>query len=189
MAEQPVKPNPRVILRDMKPPPENSLIIDPLAIPPEGLNLAGQVQQDLFELTDDKWARAQPPLEYNFTVYHSGDLLLIEGRISCRFQLNCCRCLEWFDDLIELNPYQAEVEIEDQNANLDLTAQLREDILLALPGFPRCNDSLIDPRNCPAAELIRRLESEAVPSGEQDQSAWGALDQLNVDRSSPPTES
>lgn len=173
----------------MKPPAENSLSIDPCAIPPEGLRLTGAAPGDVFELGQDEWARATPPLEYRITVHRSGDLLLLEGRVASRFELRCSRCLQWFPDLIELDPYQAEVEIETENANTDLTARLREDILLALPGFPHCEDSVIESRECPAAEILRKLESDAVPSGEQDQSAWGALDQLRVDRPSPPTES
>lgn len=167
----------------------NTLIVDPRAVPPEGLALAGAVAHDVFELAADDWARPRPPLEYAISVHRSGDLLLIEGSVASRFQLQCARCLEWFDDLIRLEPYQAEVEIEDETANVDLTVRIREDILLALPGFPRCEDSVLEPRDCPAGEILRQLGEQAVPPGERDDDVWGALDQINIDKPSPQPES
>ena len=167
----------------------SNLIIDPRAVPPEGLSLTGAVARDVFELAEDDWARPRPPLEYSLRVHRSGDLLLAEGRVSCRFQLQCARCLEWFDDLIQLEPYEAGVEIDDEGANLDLTLRIREDILLALPGFPRCEDSVLESRNCPAEEILRRLGEQAVPPGERSNDAWGVLDQFDIDRSTPKPES
>jgi len=167
----------------------NTLIVDPRAVPPEGLALAGAVSRDVFELAEDDWARPRPPVEYTISVHRSGDLLLVEGSVSCRFQLQCARCLEWFDDLIRLEPYMAEVEIEDESANTDLTPRIREDILLALPGFPRCEDSVLESRNCPAEEILRRLGEQAVPPGERNDDVWGALDQIDIDRSSSKPES
>lgn len=63
---------------------------------------------------------------------------------------------------------------------MDLTEMIREDILLTLPNFPRCEDGNVEPRDCPAqgkfdpAELA--AEADEAPGG--DRGVWNALDKL-----------
>jgi uncharacterized metal-binding protein YceD (DUF177 family) len=62
---------------------------------------------------------------------------------------------------------------------MDLTDLIREDILLTLPNFPRCENGNVDLRDCPAEGRFESAESSApleMPGA--DRGVWNALDQL-----------
>ena len=70
-----------------------------------------------------------------------------------------------------------DVPVENE-APIDLTTSLREDILLALPTHPRCESGNVTPRECPAEG---RFDPGQDASGDESATggkAWEALDQL-----------
>lgn len=119
-------------------------------LPRQGLTFEGETTQDIFQCTGSIDPVFVPPLRYAFTLRADGADLVIEGRAEAQFEMPCSRCGRRMPWRVTLDPYLS-VEPRDGAATLDLTAQLREDILLALPGYPRCEESNVDPRPCTAA--------------------------------------
>ncbi len=148
-------------------------------LPVEGKQLTGTVPPSFFLLPEGDPVKPVSQMEYDVTVLRDGKDIIVSGSLAATFELQCGRCLERFLEKVDLVDYQAEVPIEKETT-MDLTDLLREDILLALPNFPRCEDGNVDPRTCPAegkfdpAELA--AEADEVPSG--DRGIWNALDKL-----------
>jgi uncharacterized protein len=151
-------------------------------LPPEGKFFEGEIRTDPFHLTAKDDPRYVPPIRFALNVRLDGPDVIVEGSISARFELECARCGQWFPWDVELDEFYSE-EPRDGAITLDLTAQIREDILLALPGYPRCEDSNVESRVCPAAERFAK-ESEYAPldeaEGKEDThpAVWNVLDQL-----------
>ncbi|HEX2750752.1 MAG TPA: hypothetical protein VHM91_22295 [Verrucomicrobiales bacterium] len=158
-------------------------------LPPDGKVFEGEIRNDLFHLTAKDDPRFVPPVAFSLTVKLDGPDVVVEGSINARFELECARCGQWFPMDVELGNYYSQEE-RDGRATLDLTALIREDILLALPGYPRCEDSNVESRTCPAEGKFP-AESEFTPleeaeTGEpQHRDVWDALDQIQPSNGAP----
>jgi len=159
--------------------------VDLAAVPPEGINLQGELPPAIFDLEPGA-PRPLTPLQYRLHVEHDGNRLTAAGEVSADFSFDCVRCLEPFTDRITLDGYLVEEEVAGNSQSVDLTDRVREDILLALPGHPRCEEASLHPRPCPASELFPKVNDYASEHPEEtstpadSREIWGALDQLKL---------
>jgi uncharacterized protein len=157
----------------------NPLQFDLRNLPADGKQLTGTLPATVFQLAATDPIQPASRLEYDLNVVRDGKDIVVTGRLGATFELECGRCLEKFEQRVDLDAYQAELPIENETT-MDLTDMVREDILLALPNFPRCEDGNVTPRDCPAegkfepAELA--AEGDEAPGG--DPRVWDALDKL-----------
>ncbi|CAN5266679.1 hypothetical protein BH23VER1_BH23VER1_25500 [soil metagenome] len=149
-------------------------------IPDGGLHLTGEVARSVFSLPPHDPAEAHSPLRYDLHVELHGDNLSITGEVSADFLLQCGRCLEKFAQRIELAGYRLDRPVENESI-IDLTEPIREDILLALPGYPRCEDSNLESRTCPAADLTKQVADAGPADDSSSPNVWSALDDLKTD--------
>lgn len=157
-----------------------SLLIDPKNLPDEGLQLDGRLPESVMDLDADDFVQVRGPLAYQLHVFRDDDSLIITGKLSAAFELQCGRCAETFLTTISLDPYGQDLPIENDSP-IDLTTVLREDILLALPNHPRCETSTVSPRECPAKDQFPASQEPLTDAGNQsdDGKVWEVLDQLN----------
>lgn len=139
-----------------------------------GIELAPDFQDELIRLVH--------PVEYELTVERQGEGLLVGGRLSCRVECDCARCLKTFilpleiqdyTALVPLTPVDGEVSAERDGDIADLTPVIREDILIALPTSPLCST---DCRGLQRKPKNPDSNLEASSSA----SAWTALDKLKL---------
>ena len=147
----------------------------------DGRQLSGEVRVDWFGLTGKYDPIFQPPLTYDLTVRLDDGDVIVEGTVAASFSIQCCRCANRMPWRVILDPY---LTCDHQEGHtLDLTSQLREDILLALPGYPRCEESNVEPQPC-QTEGAFAPESDFIPlTGEEPSdtpkpNVWEALDRL-----------
>ena len=154
-------------------------------LPRDGRDYRGEVREDLFALTGEFDPVFVPPLVYDLFVKLDDGDICISGKISATFQVPCVRCGQPVPWRVEMPNYVSK-EPRDGEATLDLTERIREDTLLALPGYPRCEESNVEPRPCAQAGGFPP-ESEFVPLSEEETSelpasdVWGALDSFPTD--------
>jgi uncharacterized protein len=153
--------------------------IDLRSLPEIGKDLIGQELPAFFALEASDPIQATSPLNYDLHIERDGSDLLITGRLEATFSLECGACLERFDYHVELADYQSEIEIA-KDETINLTDTVREDTLLALPSYPRCEDGNVRPHQCPAEG---RFEPVLETAPDEPQSAgpgvWEALNKLN----------
>jgi uncharacterized metal-binding protein YceD (DUF177 family) len=113
-------------------------------------------------------------IQYSFDVTLIEKECLVQGTLYTKPTTACARCLEALPIEIKIEKFEHSYPFNGQES-IDLTQEIREDILLALPLSPRCQ--LDEDLRCP-------LYGKRYPEGsnqliEQDHKAvWGALDQL-----------
>ncbi len=156
-----------------------NLKIDPRGMPPDGLHFEGKLPASVFELEQDANIKPISTLDFDLDVQKDEDDILVSGTIGATFDLECGRCAERFLLRVEQPDYHQEIPIENEPL-IDLTIPLREDMLLALPTYPRCEMGNISPRKCPAEGKfdLQEQSSDQLPEVE-DKKVWEALDQLN----------
>lgn len=142
-------------------------------IPQDGtLYLEGE--EDPTELgLDEAGAEAVSPLRYALDVGLSEGGIFASGRIGVRAAFKCVKCLERFEQDIEVEPFALQKELDGREL-VDLTPEIREDIQLALPAYPRCDEE--GRKICPASFPQAPVDNEELSGAP----AWDALDQLKT---------
>jgi uncharacterized protein len=153
--------------------------IDVRNIPAEGILLSGEEDAAYLD-SQDGAIRSAAPLRYHLQATIQEDELVLEGWLEAAFDLRCDRCLEPFRKTVRLDPYIL-MEIVDNLAPDDLTNRLRDDILLDLPGYPKCEDA-DTPRECPAfAAVPPESEFQQIEAPETGKTVWEALNGIDPD--------
>ncbi|MBR2940694.1 MAG: DUF177 domain-containing protein [Kiritimatiellae bacterium] len=143
---------------------DEKLIIDASRIAPEGEVLEGEVGcVDL----DEEFVKPFGGVRYRLTAQLFGTELLVRGDLEQDFDLVCSRCGKDFDDTIKVGGFTVSHEIDEKSPKVDLTEDLRESIILALPTYPVCAEA------CPG--IKQKVE---IPQDDR----WGALDGLKVEQ-------
>lgn len=147
------------------------MIVKLREIPEEGLRLAGEISHDIFGLTEEHVA-VDGPVSYDLDASILGDTILVMGELSAPFQLECGRCLESFRYVVIVPDYAFSEPLESRGT-IDLTESIREDILLALPIHPLCENGT-PPRECPAAGQFEK--ADAATGDPEIRDAWADLE-------------
>ena len=131
----------------------------------EGLHLEGEDPPSALDFHGEIF-RFEHPVRYVLDFQETApNTVLARGSLSTVVKARCVRTLEWFDLPLEINDFLAEAEVDGDD--VDLTPQMREDILLGLPSHP------ISPGTQP---LAARMPDGTGPKG----GLWSKLDQLNI---------
>jgi uncharacterized protein len=145
-------------------------------IPDEGLHLEGEETRDILELPPAENIKLLAPVRYSLDVGISGGGLWAAGEVSADLEMQCVRCLEHFPHTVHVPDVALQVELPSTET-VDLTPHLREDILLALPDYPRCDSS--GERVCPGPRKVAAAQTDEDAAG-RPPSAWETLDQINI---------
>jgi len=117
-------------------------------------------------------ATAVSPLEYSLDAGISEGGLFASGHLSLQIQLKCVACLEIFEQELRIDPFVLQKELGTEEL-VDLGPEMREEIQLAVPAYPRCDGD--GSRVCPASFPTSPADDASLPVGP---AAWGALDKL-----------
>lgn len=149
-------------------------------IPEDGMHLETEESADFLALPEGDHVRPVGPVRSSLDVGTSGDSLWATGELAVDLELHCVRCLEPFVYPLHVPDLALQIELPTTET-VDLTPELREDILLALPAHPHCDWS--GERVCPGG-VEARAETTGLASGTDDRpqmpSAWEKLDQLRM---------
>ena len=92
-------------------------------------------------------------------------------------ELQCVSCLEKFTYPVRIEDFAMQMELEAEET-VDLTPQIREDILLSLPHYPHCDwDGQKVCNGSP--EFKSMVEEETAHEPIAASEAWNELDKLN----------
>lgn len=159
---------------------KKSLVIELVNLPEEGKAYEGELDQALYDLPE-RDAQPTGPLYYDLTVQRFEDELLVRGYLSSPFEFTCVRTNKKFIQTISLEEFTQSFEIEE--SNVDLTEALREEVLMAFPSYPRCDEG-DEPMECNIDERYLAVDKDPedgvdeAPQSKSDD-RWDALDQLD----------
>lgn len=149
----------------------------------EDLQIHGSVPSSALELMiGDDLIHAKKDLHYDIHATLSEDAVLAQGSIELELECECVRCLEPFPYKIRLESWAAHYELQGEDKVeivgdlIDLTPNIREDVLLAFPQHPLCSPDCTV-KNQTGTALGSNNETEEV---EDPPSPWSALDNLKL---------
>ncbi len=154
-------------------------------IPDEGMHLEGEESADFLALPPEDHVRPLGPMQYSLDLGVSSDGVWATGELSLDLELQCVRCTEPFTYELQVPDVALQLERPSQET-VDLTPELREDIILALPAYPHCDWS--GERVCPGRLEAQGEEAASGVSSDAESlppSAWETLDQLKMPSKQP----
>jgi uncharacterized protein len=146
-------------------------------IPAEGKHLDGETDCPIADF-DSEDVKCAGPLRYSLDVGKTHDALWASGSLNQPVTLRCVACLEHFEHTIEVANFTVHIELAGPEL-VDLAPLMREDILLNLPPYPKCDRQ--GGRECPAANTIDVADDE-TDAQKKREAAWAALDKLKLKR-------
>ena len=114
------------------------MIIIPGQLPEDGERLTGEEAADLEDIHDDVEIDKVSPVHYDVRAQLVSGHLLVRGALKTRARLLCARCGHAFNQTVTEPAFIADIEVADPHQPVDLTSEVRESILLALPSQPLC---------------------------------------------------
>lgn len=142
-------------------------------------SLAGSVESSRLEIADE------PRFHFHAATYDLlaelvGTRLIVRGTVSVACDMECRRCADFFSTSVRVSSFLRAYEIRDGMETVDLTADIREDILLALPSYPLCEESCKG--LCPhCGKNLNEGPCSCRPEPD-DLGRWAALDKLKLDK-------
>jgi len=132
------------------------------------------------DLRDDM-VQADQPLRYDIEVQKMEHSVLAQGWLRLALSCQCVRCLKSFKQELSIEKWscllalRGEESVPVVNDCVDLTPQMREDILLEFPRHPLCKaDCGGLPRKDPGNQKTPGQAGHTA----QEVSAWSELDKL-----------
>ena len=116
------------------------ICIETTQIGEDGFTVSGEEPGDLLDLAQDPVAQADGPIRYELTVEQAGQELVVRGQIEAPLRLRCSRCAQFFSTTARVSSFLHAYEWAEHPEFLDVSADVREDLLLEIPGFPLCHD-------------------------------------------------
>lgn len=129
----------------------------------------------------DEVIRVGPPLDYDLEVQQLEEGLLVQGRLQLPLNCECVRCLKAFQYPLVLPHYTLHVPLAGEEAApvvsdcVDLTAYVREDILLEFPQHPLCDPEC---RGLPKSVIGKSKKPSSTSQTQANASAWAELNKL-----------
>ena len=142
---------------------ESRLSVDVTRLDPDGEVLEGE----LFCVdVDEEFVHPFGGVRYRLDVRLFGTELLVRGRLEQDFDLVCSRCGEDFDTTVKVEDFTESYEVGEKIQEVDLTEDIRESIILALPSYPVCRE------DCPGI-----VQKDEKPVDDR----WNVLNKLKVE--------
>jgi len=150
--------------------------IDVREIPEGGLHLSGEVERDIFQLGEER-TRPDGPLRYDLHASIVSGSLLVQGSVTASFKVDCVRCMDEMSLQVHLDDCVFHIPLEGDET-IDLTEPVREDILLALPVYPHCEEGT-PPKECRLAGQFEEPDDLGEESRDErpgGQGTWSILE-------------
>jgi uncharacterized protein len=117
------------------------LIVDVARLDEDGERYTGELSLEALDLGASEVFSFAGGLAYDFFIQALGTELLVRGTLKLPLNCVCVRCGADFKDVAQDLNFITSIEISETTDFLDLTDEVREAIILALPGYPVCRET------------------------------------------------
>jgi uncharacterized protein len=115
------------------------MIIDVNRVSPEGSEYTGEEPASVLDVGPEQEVQFRGPLRYKLKAIVVSLELIVNGELALDASFRCSRCGEMFPHRVREPAFECVREILHMNESVDLTPDIRESMLLALPSYPVCS--------------------------------------------------
>ena len=126
------------------------------------------------ELEGDEFIRATRPVEYELRVEIVSDQVLVHGTVESQLDLLCVVCAEFFSTTVRVSSFLRAYPIQSGLEYIDLGPDFREELLLAVPPYPR--GAVDEHDRCTVCDRDVNQPIRPESSGSGPAGVWDSLD-------------
>lgn len=152
------------------------MIIETGELREQSLRFVGEAPAAILDFNRDAPIKAGSPVRYDLAARRLDAELLVQGTLEVELACVCARCAEGFTKTMRVPAFVRAIKLSAKNESIDLTADMREDILLALPMIMTCAPDCKG--LCPHCGA--NLNREACKCGERTEPAFDVLAKLKL---------
>ncbi len=108
-------------------------------LPPEGAVFEGDLHEAELEGGDEDPVTCAGPVHYRVNVTVVSGEFLVDGTLDALLRMHCRRCDGAFGGALESLGYHYDQPLDPGTEYVDLTADMREAIILSFPSYPVCH--------------------------------------------------
>ena len=157
---------------------QGRLIVDVARLSKGGEWFRGETAPELLELGESEFVTPEGGMAYAVNAEILGSELLIRGEVRQRVTCVCSRCADSFEVEVADRNFIHSIEINETTVFVDLTEEVREAIILALPGYPVCREACKGLCMTCGANL-NKTTCRCHENGKDDR--WAALGDLGIE--------
>ena len=146
-------------------------------IPEEGSNYVGDEPGSIMSVEGDQFIKNPEDVRYSLYAQRVSDELVVRGTLEAGMDLQCARCSEFFSTTVTVSDFLRAYPAPDGTDSVDITDDLREEILLHVTGFAVCGEECEG--RCPSCGVDLNKGSCECET-EEGPDPWSALDGLNL---------
>lgn len=146
-------------------------------IPEQGEHFEGAEPAEVLQTKPSDEFRPHGPLQYNLYAQIVDGMLIVRGTLSAVMEARCARCTQIFSTTVNDSGFLRDYSDLDGVEEVDVTDDLREEILLNFPRFPLCDEGCKG--LCPLCGVDLNTGSCECAKSESG-GAWDALNNLNL---------
>ena len=155
----------------------NELCVPIQDLPPEGLEWRGKIPFAALDINDDERFSFLGSLSFDLRVSPVQTKILVQGHLEGRLRGRCDCCLNQYEAPVATDEVCHSLEVAN-DAWLDLTEDIREDILVALPNRSLCREGCRG--LCPACGGDLNVARCSCGKAAASSSPWTVLDTLQL---------
>ena len=114
------------------------MIIEIQKIAAEGSQYTGAEPAQIMALGPDAAVRPAGPVAYDVYAQLAGRELVVQGTLQVSLECRCRRCAGKFSTNLTISDFLCARELPAGLESVDLTDEIREEVLLRLPNYPLC---------------------------------------------------
>ena len=146
-------------------------------IPEEGSDYEGTEPESIMNMEDDQFIRNPKGMHYELYAQRVSDELVVRGKLEAGMDLQCARCSEFFSTTVTVSDFLRAYPAPEGTDSVDITDDLREEILLHVTGFAVCGEECEG--RCPSCGVdLNKGSCEC--EAEEGPDPWSELDGLNL---------
>ncbi len=146
-------------------------------IPEEGSQYEGDDPAEILGLGEDSFIKVTGGVHYALHAQHVSDELVVRGALSVGLDLKCTRCTEFFSTTVTDSGFLRAYPAFEDTDFVDITEDMRENLLLHIPGFPVCSEECKG--LCTQCGTDLNKGSCSCTAGDRP-NPWSALDSLDL---------
>ena len=146
-------------------------------IPEEGANYEGADPGAIMQVENDPVVRKTGDVRCELYVQLVSGELVVRGTLAAELEMRCARCSEFFSTTVAVSDFLRAYPAPKGIDSVDITEDLREEILLHVPAFEVCSPDCKG--MCPRCGVdLNKGSCEC--STEEGPTPWSALDNLSL---------
>ena len=146
-------------------------------IPEDGVNYEGCDPGAILQVEDDPLVGKAGDVRYELYAQRVSGELVVRGTLAAELELRCARCAEFFSTTVAVSDFLRAYPAPKGIDSVDITEDLREEILLHVPAFAVCSADCKG--MCPQCG-VNLNKGSCDCKTEEGPTPWSALDNLSL---------